>query len=232
MVRALNDLASGTPAPLVEESLNRVAVAHHFVDTDDILGLGAPVGHPLRVALHRFAGPGRWALLLPRPGHPAGMRGPVALNAAALDAGQVVIRHDGGLALVPTSVGPAIQWTIHDARAPELPSNTAEANRVWSELVARLAAELHGLGSITAGRPLEADTPVLGRCYPPQAQRLLDRAWPVFEALRAAGGGAHPEPLSSHGALAQERALLELERAAASAVQSALSWPLVEHEGQ
>ncbi|EFT80954.1 hypothetical protein HMPREF9602_00308 [Cutibacterium acnes HL030PA2] len=123
----LNDLCAGrTTAPHAEAELLRMAAAHHVHDPDETLGLSEhdPLSSvPIRMALARISHvphdtPVLWGLLLPAPGQLAGLRGPAQVNRAALDAGAVVVCHQGsttmpaGTAWIPHPVGSAMQWTV------------------------------------------------------------------------------------------------------------------------
>ena len=100
----LNELCAGrTTAPHAEAELLEMVAAHHVHDPEEVLGLSEhdPLSSvPIRMALARIShaphdSPVFWGLLLPAPGQLAGLRGPARVNHAALDAGAVIICHQG-----------------------------------------------------------------------------------------------------------------------------------------
>lgn len=98
-----------------------------------------PATLPVALNLLRRAGGQQVHLALPAPGDPVGLAGPPAFNEAALDAGEAVliagttmpadgIDPGGVIGLVPSYVGPAVQWQAWPARLPA-PADLAEADR-------------------------------------------------------------------------------------------------------
>lgn len=229
LVAALNAMAAGAiSAPEAEARLRFDGRPHHVLDADAQFGAEATTV-TLRRALawvDRVRTP--WALLLPVPGNPGGLRGPSALNAAALDRGAVVVRHDGGPAWLCDEVGHGVQWTLLRAERPAPPDDPRSAGRTLAAVMTDAAAALRGLeGGFEAGfevgreRP-DTEAPRLGRAYPAGSQALLDRAWLLLAASEL---GATAAATTSHAALQREHALRPLARAARDAISSAASWP-------
>ena len=233
----LNDLcADRTTAPHAEAELLRMAMAHHVHDPDEVLGLSEhdPLSSlPIRMALARISHdphdtPVLWGLLLPVPGQLAGLRGPTQVNRAALDAGAIVICHQGsttmpaGIAWIPHPVGSAMQWTVVRAAAPLPPPTAADTAPLLRSAISATAAQLTDLSIVAGNRP-DVVTPHLTG-HRPADQRLLDSAWTVMMACDA---GQEPTTITAYGAQTRETALRQLRNAASQAVTAATSWPLV-----
>ena len=108
---------------------------------------------------------------LPCEGDPVGLGGPVAFNAAALEAGEAVVCPDAATGLVPLRVGPTYQWVAHEAGRRQL-TDVGEADRGLraallesADLLARLevarwrpevADELLNLRQVSGLRPRRA----------------------------------------------------------------------------
>lgn len=109
---------------------------------------GQPTAVTLPVALNllRTAGAGHAHLALPVPGDPVGLAGPPPFNEAAVDAGEAVIVEGAGLGLVPSYVGPAVQWSVHPAAAPAPPAGLGEADRGLRLALISAAEALADLG--------------------------------------------------------------------------------------
>ncbi|MEL4504045.1 hypothetical protein AAEX63_04595 [Luteococcus sp. H138] len=237
LATTLNRLASGrTNAPDAEQVVRGDGTPHHVVDPDGLLGLDPLRAVPLRLALARLEH-GRlgspnptegatpvWALLLPRPGRPAGLRGPADFTRAALECESVVLTHDGTLAWLGERVGGGVQWRLARADRPLPPPDPRECARQFSRTVAQAASVLSELDLAVGARPGEVHAPVLGEGYPSRSQTLLDRAWLVLLAVDAALASQH-EVLHSHAVLTRERHLRELADAALDAISAATSWP-------
>lgn len=232
----LNDLCAGrTTAPHAEAELLRMAAAHHVHDPDETLGLSEhdPLSSvPIRMALARISHnphdtPVLWGLLLPVPGQLAGLRGPAQVNRAALDAGAIVICHQGsttmpaGTAWIPHPVGSAMQWTVVRAVAPLPPPTPADAAPLLRSAICATAAQLNEL-SMMGGRRPDVVPPYLTG-HRPADQRLLDSAWTVMMACDA---GRESTMITAYGAQTRETALRQLRNAASQAVTAATSWPL------
>lgn len=202
---------------------------HHVHDPDQLLGLDPLSGVPLRLALARIGhgalgpAPG-WALLLPRPGRMAGLRGPLEVNRAALESEAVVMTHDGSLAWLGQRVGAGVQWRLARADRPLPVPDPREASRQLSRIVAGTAQALAGLDVAVGEHPELEAAPRLGEVFPRQSQALLERAWMLLGAVDAALESQH-EVLHSHAVLTRERHLRELQQAALDAVSAACSWP-------
>lgn len=227
----LNALAErAISAPFAERALAGGETPHHVHDPEGLLGLDPVSAVPLRQALARLehapAGRARpaWALLLPRPGRMAGLRGPLEVNRAALDAGAVVMTHDGSLAWLGQRVGAGVQWRIALAERPLPPPDPREVARLLPRTIAQVAQELHGLDVTGGERPGPEPAPELGDHYPAASQALVERAWTVLAAAEAGLAQQH-EVLHSHAVLTRERHLRELADAALDAISASVSWP-------
>ncbi|EGG27439.1 hypothetical protein PA08_0705 [Cutibacterium modestum P08] len=213
-----------------------MAAAHHVHDPDEVLGLFEhdPLSSvPIRMALARISHDPRdipvlWGLLLPVPGQLAGLRGPAQVNRAALDAGAVVVCHQGsttmpaGTAWIPHPVGSAMQWTIVRGAAPLPPPTPADADPLLRSAVSATAAQLTDLGMVAGNRSDVVAPHLTG--HRPADQRLLDSAWTVMMACDA---GRESTMITAYGAQTRETALRQLRNAASQAVTAATSWPLV-----
>ena len=76
----------------------------------------------------RVAGAHSMGAAFPVEGDPVGLGGPVTFNAAVLDAGEGVVVEGTDRGLVPTRVGPTVEWTLHEARRRQLP-DVGDADR-------------------------------------------------------------------------------------------------------
>lgn len=231
LATTLNQLAEGAlTAPEAEQRL-RAGQAHHVADPDGLLGLDPLHATPVRLALARAERLGRveWALLLPEPGRMVGLRGPLEANAAALEAGAVVVSHSPvlgrhALAWVGQGVGPAVQWRLWAVERIVPPEVPREATRSLQQALVEAAEALGRVDAVGGSRTEPGAAPTLGRGYDERAQHLLDRAWVVLAACEA-GLADSSQVLHSHGVLNRERHLRELAGAARGAVCSAVSWP-------
>ncbi|GAA1390554.1 hypothetical protein [Luteococcus peritonei] len=236
---SLNAMAEGRLTAPDAEALVRRGTAHHVHDPDQLLGLDPLAQVPLRLALARLAHGGRpaagpggaigsappvWALLIPRPGRMAGLRGPLQANRLALEAGAVVTTHDGSLAWFGQQVGEGVQWRLARLERPLPPPDPREAARSLTRLVGQGAQALAELGVVAGQRPDAIHAPVLGAHYPERSQLLLDRAWLLLAASEQALA-AQSEVLHSHAVLVREKHLRELLEVALDAVSAAASWP-------
>ncbi|MGN6723898.1 MAG: hypothetical protein ACTHJM_14915 [Marmoricola sp.] len=57
------------------------------------------------------------ALALTAPGDPAGLAGPPAFNAAAMDSGEALLFNGAGIGAIPIEVGGALEWRCQAAHA-------------------------------------------------------------------------------------------------------------------
>ena len=243
----LNALSSGLTTPAhAEQALLRLVPAHHVADSDELLGMPEhdPVASvPVRMALSRIgvgspcptsSGPSpteptRWALLLPGPGRPAGLRGPAEVTAAAMDAGVVVTCHESprddllGLTWIGHLVGQGVHWRLLRARRPLPPPTPAEASGQLRAAMIHAREVLTDLDDVAGNRP-DVVAPTLGRGHVKGDQSLLDLAWTVLHACDA-GLASNHEILTAHGTGTRERALRDLRQVAAEALTAAVSWP-------
>jgi hypothetical protein len=201
--------------------------AQHVYDPQGVLGLPGDAATPARLALGRIANSfpsEQWAILLPRPGRLSGLRGPAHAEAAALEAGVIVLAHGGTVGWLPHPVGGAMQWELLPVERPLLPPTPSEATQALNEQILMAALELGRLDAPAGTRPDDAASIQLGGAYDQGAQRLLDRAMLWREAARQ-GLAATPEVLHSHGAQVREHQLHELDELCCTAISAAASWP-------
>jgi len=200
-------------------------VAHHLVDPDGLLGLDPLTATELDDGFASLlaAEPERWLLALPVPGALAPLRGPVALNTAALAAGEAAVTEGGSVALVPHRVGQAVQWRVHAAARPFAPPTLYEAERELSEAVLRAATTLTHLDVASRTRPRDRGT-ALAPGYPPRARLAADRAARLLaacdEALATDGAA-----ITLHEAEVRSRELRVVRTAAGQALCAAAGWP-------
>lgn len=192
------------------------------------------VGGGTLVAALRDSGPRGIAAVFPEPGDLTGLAGPAAFNAAAVEAGSAVLAVEGGLGLVPTEVGRAIEWTPYPALR-RMPPDLGEADRHLRGTLPRVADRLARLDvarwhpdvadelqSLRGAAPLTAPPGV-----PVQAADLAGRAlrlWTVADLALVDDGAA----VSASEAAARRDAVLPLARAARHALSAACSpdgWP-------
>lgn len=191
----------------------------------------------LELAASRSAGATAVAASFPATGDPVGLRGPRALSAAAIEAGQCVLLLGAERALVPARVGRVVEWTpMPAARRP--PLDLGEADR---ELRATLLTAADALAALDVARwrpevadelmdlrsatPLEAPPGVPARCVDLAGRAL--RLWSVVDLALEDDGAA----VSAGEAAARRGALEPLERAVRRALTAACSpdaWPPAE----
>jgi len=170
----------------------------------------------------------------PAEGDPAGLGGPGAFNAEALEAGEAVVVADAGLGLVPVRTGAAVTWTATPAHPRQL-VDVGEADR---SLRAALPVAADALAALDVARwrpevadelidlrrraPLQAPPGVPARCVELAGRGL--QALAIVELALADDGGA----LTAYEIDARRAALVPLERAGRHALVAACSpevWP-------
>ena len=201
-------------------------VAHHVVDRGQRLGLDPFSAHPLEAVLSelRMAERDSWVLALPVPGSLGALRGPRQLNEAALTAGEAVIGATAGIALVPTHVGPAVQWEVLAAERPFTTLTPYDAERALNEIILEAAAELTDLQVAAGTRPRSDAGLRLAPGYPSRQLATADRAARLLQAADAAlvdDGAA----ISSFEADRRSMILRRLRAAASDALCAAVSFP-------
>jgi hypothetical protein len=218
VVRFQVGVAEATAAVVAEDA------AHHVVDPDDLLGLDPLAATPLSTALPAIAAwePEMWVLALPVPGALAPLRGPVALNTAALEVGEAVVAVSGGLALVPHAVGRGVQWRAFRAERPFAPASSYDAERALSEAVLTAAETLSRLDVGAGPRPRAAGA-ALAPGYSPRQRVAADRAARLLMACDSALG-SDGAAVSAHEAGVRAQELRRLRAAAADALCAAASW--------
>jgi hypothetical protein len=222
----LNSLIAA--AQTVEQAERAVVdgdVAHHVVDPDGVLGLDPLRASTLDEALDalRRVEPEAWFLCLPSPGLLGPLRGPVPLNRAALAQGEAVVASSGGAALVPHSVGRAVQWRVHPAERPFAPESPYDAERRLSEAILSTAQALARLDVAAGTRPRDAATPTLAPGYSNRQRVTADRAARLVAVCEAAllDDGAS---ITAYEIERRGRELRQLLAAARDALVSAVSW--------
>ncbi|GAA1988767.1 hypothetical protein [Kitasatospora viridis] len=171
-------------------------------------------------------------LALPSEGHPLGLTGPAAFNAAALEAGEAVLAVGLAVGLVPEveAYGPpgdqavTVLWRcaeVREAPPADVPS-LYEAERELADGLREATAMLARLDVAGAGpealRALEqyrrrGHSKVLAPGYPPRAVRVLESARQVSALLAIAAGG-HGAAVSAGEMAARSAALAPLRRTA------------------
>lgn len=226
MTANLNALAAG----LLDETraagaITEHDVAHHVIDPESVLGLDPWRATDLTTALSELKGAGRegWALGLPTPGALLPLRGPRALNEAALQVGEVVIANAGGVGLVPLRVGRAVQWRVYPAERPFAPASPYEAERALNEAVLGAARALASLDLAAGTRPPDTATARLAPGYSSRQVATANRTLYLMAACDAAlsDDGAS---VSSYEADLRSRTLRAVRAAASQALCTACSW--------
>lgn len=213
-------------AEVAAQAITEPEVAHHVVDREQRLGLDLLTAHPLESVLAelRLAERDSWVLALPVPGTLGALRGPRQLNEAALEAGEAVIGLTAGIALVPSRVGPAVQWQVFAAERPFTTLTPYDAERALNEIVLDAAATLASL-EIAAGTRPRPDTGLrLAPGYPSRQLATAERAARLLQAADLAladEGGA----ISVYEADQRARVLRRLRAAASDALCAAVSFP-------
>ncbi len=200
-------------------------VAHHVVDPENLLDLDPLNATALTDALPALAAHEHemWLLVLPQPGSLGALRGPVALNRAALEVGEAVVASSGGLALVPHPVGRGVQWRVHAAERPFTPPTSYDAERALNETVLSAAATLARLDVAAGSRPRSDPPADLAPGYSSRQRLAADRAARLLLACETAldSDGA---AVSAYEAEVRAQELRRLHRAAADALCAAASW--------
>ena len=195
-----------------------------------VVGLEAdPVPLVLAVGTLRRSGGSGCSLALPAPGDPAGLAGPPAFNARALEAGQAVVVTGSGLGLVPEPTPHGIAWRAEDAQVPPPP----DLYQASSDLRRQLTETTHRLVELDVARwrpeiadlltDLRHEDPAL---LPPGLEQrrveTVDRAMLCREvvglAVQHEGGAVTAAEME-----ARRQALVPLERAARHALVAACS---------
>jgi hypothetical protein len=196
--------------------------------------VGPDAGLVATLASLRAAGATAFGAAFPVEGDPVGLGGPRELNAAALEAGEAVVAVGAEAALVPTRVGPTVEWSLLPGRRRPLP-DVGEADRGLRGVLLESAERLARL-EVARWRPEVADRLMNLRHLPPVAAppgvpaRCVDLAARGLQALGIAelaledDGGA----LSVSEIEQRRSALAPLARAGRHALVAACSpevWP-------
>ena len=213
-------------AEVAARAITEPDVAHHVVDRDQRLGLDPFAAHPLETVLAelRLAERDSWVLALPVPGSLGALRGPRDFNEAALAVGEAVIGVTAGIGLVPTRVGPAVQWEVFAAERPFTTLTPYDAERALSEVVIEAAAALTDLQIAGGTRPRNDSGLRLAPGYPSRQLATADRAARLLQAAEVAladDGGS----ISVYEADRRALILRKLRAAASDALCAAVSFP-------
>ena len=203
---------------------------------DDVahLVLGPDPGLITTLASLRAAGATAFGAAFPVEGDLVGLGGPPELNAAALEVGEAVVALGADAALVPSRVGPTVEWTLLPARRRPLP-DVGEADRDLRRVLIESAEALARL-DVARWRPEVADRlmnlrhrpavvappGVPSRCVDLAARGL--QAIGIVELALEDDGGA----LSAAEITTRRTALVPLARAGRHALVAACSpevWP-------
>lgn len=224
----LNALINGQlSVEVAAHAVTGADVAHHVIDADQRLGLDPLTAVPLESVLAnlRMAERESWLLALPIPGAMGALRGPRSLNEAAVQAGEAVVGVTAGVALVPSQVGPAVQWRVFAAERPFTILTPYDAERALNEVVLESAAELTRLEVAAGTRPRGDGSLRLAPGYPSRQLATAERAARLLEVADLAladEGGA----ISAFEADQRFRVLRRLRAAASDALCAAVSfWP-------
>lgn len=195
---------------------------------------GDPADVPLRQRLAEFRTGGlvRLRLALPATGDPLGLTGPPALNAAGVEAGEVVLADFSGesLGLVPApdrrgSSYVGVRWAAHAARSatPDIPTLPEAEQQLTAAMrdatqtlldldVPRWHPEAAETLAALRGGPRDEPAIELPAGYPPRAHRvaaLAGRLALVLDIALTDEGGA----VAASEMTARREALRDLERA-------------------
>jgi hypothetical protein len=182
----------------------------------------------------RALGATSFGAAFPAEGDPAGLGGPPAFNADALEAAEAVVVGGAGVGLVPRRTGAAVVWTTHPAERRQLP-DVGEADRDLRTALVTTANALADL-DVARWRPEVADRlldlrhralVVAPDGVPPRCVQLAARALQatgiVALALEDDGGAITAAEMAERRA-----ALVPLDRAGRRALVAACSpeaWP-------
>jgi hypothetical protein len=200
-----NAVLGGLASP--DEGAERITASDDLVRVEGLPGETAGVALTLAVGRLRALGVRGLRVALPAPGDAAGLPGPPAFNALAVDATQAVLTAGSSapLGLVPSvtalgSSGTAVSWRVHevlDGRTPSAPS-LREAERSLQQALREATEELVALdvarwspevGPAIASlrdRSRDVDTG-LAAGYPAEAHRVLMTARRVGAIVELAG---------------------------------------------
>ena len=211
-------------------------VTHVVLTPDAHHGPGAAGPEGLLSALGRLraAGATAFGAAFPAEGDPAGLGGPVPFNDAALDVGEAVVAVSTEAGLVPSRVGPTIEWSIMAARRRQLP-DVGEADRELRGVLLESAERLAAL-EVARWRPEIADRLMNLRHRPALAPapgvptRCVDLASRALQALEIADLALEDDgaALTVHEIDQRRGALAPLARAGRRALVAACSpevWP-------
>ena len=200
-------------------------------DPQHLLVLPGGTAIPLVEAPRRLAslGAASAGLALPAPGDPAGLAGPSAFNAKALDAGEGVLLAGAGLGLVPRVDARTVLWDVLPAEAPA-PLDPGEAGATLRRTLLGVTERLVAL-DVASWQPEIPDLLLNLRHRPdlalppgmsPARVETVERAVLCLDIVglaREDDGGA----VSSYEMTARRDALADLDRAARRALVAACS---------
>jgi hypothetical protein len=207
-------------------------VGHHVAG---LAGHPEPATLPVALNLLRAAGTTQAHLALPVPGDPIGLAGPPSFNEAALETGEAVVLTGPELGLVPSYVGPAVQWSVLPAASPVL-ADFGEADRGLRLALISAAESLAAL-DVARWKPEVADALIdirkIGRgrgddLAPGYEPRAVKTAATARRCLAIADAALDDDGSAVTGAEAdaRRRALLDLAAAARRALVAACAPPV------
>jgi hypothetical protein len=182
----------------------------------------------------RSVGAGGFGAAFPAEGDLVGLGGPVAFNDAALEVGEAVVVVDTESGLVPSRVGPTIEWTLLPSRRRQLP-DVGDADRQLRGVLVDSAERLAAL-DVARWRPEIADRLMNLRHRPALPSppgvpaRCVDLAARGLQALEIAELATEDDgaALTVHEIDQRRGALVPLARAGRRALVAACSpevWP-------
>ncbi len=203
-------------------------------DVTHVVVGAADTGLVAAVAGLRQAGATALGAAFPAEGDLVGLGGPVAFNDAALDVGEAVVAVGAEVGLVPSRVGPTVEWSLLPARRRQLP-DVGEADRDLRAVLLSTADHLARL-DVARWRPEVADrlmnlrhrAPLSGP--PGVPARCVELAARGLQALEIADLALEDEggALSAHEMEQRRGALTPLARSGRRALVAACSpevWP-------
>jgi hypothetical protein len=202
--------------------------------THVVLGTDGPGGLLSTLAELRTHGASAFGAAFPAEGDLVGLGGPREFNDAALDVGEAVVALGCDAGLVPSRVGPTVEWTVLQARRRQVP-DVGEADRELRSVLIDTAQRLADL-DVARWRPEIADRLMNLRrrpslvAAPGVPTRCVDLAARALQALEIADLALEDDgaALSVHEIDRRRGALTPLARAGRRALVAACSpdgWP-------
>lgn len=198
--------------------------------------VGSEVPESLMSVLGRLRREGAtgFGAAFPAEGDLVGLGGPVAFNEAALEVGEAVVVVGTETGMVPSRIGPSVEWTRLAARRRQLP-DVGEADRELRTVLLEASERLAAL-DVARWRPEIADRLMNLRHHPPLIAapgvppRCVDLAARGLQAMEIAALALEDDgaALTVHEIEQRHGSLAPLARAGRRALVSACSpevWP-------